>query len=294
MKIPRKISFALLIPALAWSCGGTQQKVESEESATVEAVPSAPSLTKVWETTEELTTNESALYDASSGIIYIANIDGDSAEKDGKGFISKISKTGEIIEKEWVKGLDAPKGMGIVNGTLYVTNIDELVEINLTTGKISKRHKIEGAQFLNDLDTSGDKVFFTDMNTGKIHVFQNGSFSLFAENQTKINGIRIAEDGTVFGLDAAGLKKYNSDGSFEILNSNVTGGDGLIILEDNVFLASRWQGEIYLIKDGIETLLLDTKAEESNTADIGYIPSENLVLVPTFFKNKVVAYKLDY
>jgi hypothetical protein len=294
MNITRKISFALLIPALAWSCGGTQPKVASEESATEVTAPSAPSLTKVWETSEELITNESALYDAASGIIYISNIDGDPGEKDGKGFISKITNTGEIIEKEWVKGLDAPKGMGILNGKLFVTNIDELVEIDLATGKISKRHKIAGAQFLNDLDTSGDKLYFSDMKTGKIHLFQNGKLSVFSENQTNINGIRIAEDGTVFGLDGAGLKKYNSDGTFEILNSNVKGGDGLIILEDNVFLASRWKGEIYLIKDGIETLLLDTKAEESYTADIDFIPSENLVLVPTFFKNKVVAYKLDY
>jgi hypothetical protein len=40
-------------------------------------------------------------------------------------------------------------------------------------------------------------------------------------------------------------------------------------------------------------LLLDTN-ESSQTADIGYIPEENLVLVPTFFSNKVVAYKLEY
>jgi hypothetical protein len=40
--------------------------------------------------------------------------------------------------------------------------------------------------------------------------------------------------------------------------------------------------------------MLDTKEIESNTADIGFIPGENIVLVPTFFKNKVAAYKLEY
>jgi hypothetical protein len=294
MKITKKISLALLIPALAWSCGGTQPKVEGDDSEATVETKSSPTLTKVWETTEELTTNESALFDADSDVIYIANIDGEPAGKDGKGFISKISKTGEIIELQWISGLDAPKGMGIVNGKLYVTNIDELVEIEIANSKISNRFKVEGAKFLNDLDTSGDKVYFTDMNTGKIHVFENGKFSVFAENQKNINGIRISDDGTVYGLDGEGLKKYNSDGTFEILNGNVKGGDGLVILEDNVFVASRWQGEIYLIKDGVETLLLDTKAEESNTADIDYIPGEGMVIVPTFFKNKVVGYKLDY
>ncbi|MEP0712750.1 MAG: ATP-binding protein, partial [Algoriphagus sp.] len=60
------------------------------------------------------------------------------------------------------------------------------------------------------------------------------------------------------------------------------------------YVASRWAGEIYFVSGDGETLLLDTKSEESNTADIGFIPEDNIVLVPTFFKNKVVAYKLDY
>jgi hypothetical protein len=294
MKITKKISLFMMLPLFVWSCGGNQTTEKTEENTTVEVAETSPTLTKVWETTDELTTNESALYDAESGIIYISNIDGDPEGKDGKGFISKISTSGEILEKEWVTGLDAPKGMGISNGKLYVTNIDELVEIEVATGEITNRFKIEGASFLNDVDADGDKVYFSDMKTGKIHLFQNGSFSLFAENQNNINGIRIAEDGTLYGLDGAGLKKYNRDGSFTIVNDKVTGGDGLVILGDNAFVASRWQGEVYLIKDGVETLLLDTKAEESNTADIDFIPGEGLVLVPTFFKDRVVAYKLDY
>lgn len=294
MKFTQSISMALLIPILAGSCGGQKTNDEAEENTTAEIIEKIPTLSKVWETTEELTTNESALYHKDADVIFIANIDGDPVAKDGKGFISKISKSGEIIEKNWVGGLDAPKGMGIAGGKLYVTDIDHLVEIDMATAKVSKKYKVEGAKFLNDLDTFEDKVYFSDMETGKIHLFHNGTFSIFAENQNNINGLRISADGTLYGLDGEGLKKYKSDGTFEILNANVKGGDGLVILGDNVFVASRWQGEIYLIKDGIETLLLDTKADESNTADIDYVPSEGLVIVPTFFKNKVAAYKLDY
>jgi hypothetical protein len=79
-----------------------------------------------------------------------------------------------------------------------------------------------------------------------------------------------------------------------VINSTITGGDGLVILGDGNYIASRWQGEIYLANDSTETLILDTKAQESNTADIGYNAAEKIVYVPTFFKNKVAAYKLDY
>jgi hypothetical protein len=39
--------------------------------------------------------------------------------------------------------------------------------------------------------------------------------------------------------------------------------------------------------------LLDTSEVEINTADIDYVPGKNMVLVPTFFTNRVDAYKLD-
>jgi sugar lactone lactonase YvrE len=159
---------------------------------------------------------------------------------------------------------------------------------------ISNRYPLEGAQFLNDLDTHDGKVYFTDMRAGNIHVLENGEITTFAEGQESINGIRIADDGTIYGLDGAGLKKYDSEGNSESVNDVVTGGDGLVIIDDNTFIASRWKGEIYLIQDGEETKILDTQEQGSNTADIDFIPDENIILVPTFQNNTVAAYELNY
>ena len=254
-----------------------------------------PTLTMLWETADSLPTNESVLFDESTGTIYVSNIGGqDPQAKDGKGSIAIIDKAGKILNAAWVKGLNSPKGMGIANGKLFVTDVDQLVEIDIATAKVVKKHKVEGAQFLNDLATHAGKVYFTDMNTGKVHLFDAGAVTTISEGNETINGIAVAADGTIYGLDASGLKKWNADGTTTIVNANITGGDGLVILGDGNFIASRWQGEIWFANDSTQTLMLDTKAAESNTADIGYIPSEKIVLVPTFFKNKVAAYKLDY
>jgi hypothetical protein len=51
---------------------------------------------------------------------------------------------------------------------------------------------------------------------------------------------------------------------------------------------------VAVVKTPIQTLMLDTKGAESNTADIGYNAAEKIVYVPTFYKNKVAAYRLDY
>lgn len=253
-----------------------------------------PSLTFLWETKDTLTTCESVLYDKNSDQIFVSNIEGDGTEKDGVGSISIIDKEGNIVNRNWVQGLNAPKGMAIKDGSLFVTDIDELLEIDIATAAVVKRYPVQGAEFLNDAATDGNHIYFSDMRKGKIHKIEDGQVVTIAENQTNINGLQFNNDGVMFGLDGEGLKKYDKDGGFEIINANVTGGDGLEYLEGQKWLASRWQGEVYVIDGEQEHKILDTKEEKSNTADIGYIKEDRILLVPTFQKNKVVAYKLTY
>lgn len=286
-------ALALAAALLFWQCG-PQQNTEQTTDETATEEPEAPTATLIWETPAELTTCESVFYDEESGNIYVANIEGDASEKDGIGSISIISQDGEITQRDWITGLNAPKGMGISDGKLFVTDIDEVVEIDIEGAAVSNRYPLEGAQFLNDLDAHDGKIYFTDMRAGKIHTLEGGKIGTFAEGQGSINGLRVSDDGILYGLDGEGLKKYNSDGTFEIINDVVTGGDGLVIIDDNTFIASRWKGEVYLIQDGVETLIIDTQADESNTADIDFIPEDNIILVPTFLKNKVTAYELTY
>lgn len=275
-------------------CDSPPTTESTEERAQINEAKT-PTLTMLWETPDSLFTNESVLFDKSSGTIYVSNIEGqDPNGKDGKGSIGTISKDGKIVNAAWVSGLNAPKGMGIANGKLYVTDIDELVEIDIASAKVSNKYKVDSAIFLNDLAIQNNKVYFSDSRTGKVHLFDAGIISTFSNGNTGINGLEVAADGTLYGLDGSGLKKWNTDGTSAIINDSITGGDGLVILDNGNFVASRWGGEIWFVNDSTQTLMLDTKEAKSNTADIGFIPAENIVLVPTFFKNKVVAYKLDY
>lgn len=283
--------FAFSATALLFSCAPQKTEEVVEEVAAAKT----PTLTLLWETADSLMTNESVLFDEATGAIYVSNIEGqDPLGKDGKGSIGIISQDGKIVNASWVSGLNAPKGMAISDGKLYVTDIDELVEIDIANAKIANKWKVEGAKFLNDAAAHNGTVYFTDMNTGKVHAYSNGAITTVSEGHTSINGIAVGSDGTIYGLDESGLKKWNADGTTTLINSKITGGDGLILLGDGNYVASRWVGEIWFANDSTETLMVDTKAVESNTADIGYNPAEKIVYVPTFFKNKVAAYKLDY
>jgi DNA-binding beta-propeller fold protein YncE len=299
----KRIMTLSLVALSIYSCSGNnsaENESTNDSSAAInpgatQSSGSKASLQKAWETDTVFTTVESTLYDPADNIIYTSNIEGDPSKKDGKGSIGKLKPDGTVINARWATGLNAPKGMALMNGKLYVADVDELVEINQSDGKISKHYRVEGAGFLNDVATDGRKIYVSDTKTGRVHVLDNGNVRTVTEDRDGANGLACDINGQLYILDNKGLSKYAIDNKQnQFINQAVTGGDGLVILDDSTYLASRWQGEIYLIKGGKEQLLLDTKADSSNTADIGYIPAEKLVLVPTFYKNKVVAYKLSY
>ncbi|MEC3878896.1 YncE family protein [Parapedobacter sp. 10938] len=272
-----------------WSCGGGQSSDTTETTVT-------PELTQAWKTDTVFTGSESTLYDPSSDIIYVSNGNTKAGDKDNDGFISTINTDGTVRDLKWVEGnLHAPKGMALLDGKLYVTDIDEVKVIDVASATIEKTIAVEGAVFLNDVATDGQQVFFSDTRTGSIYVMDtDGNYKTISEN-TGVNGLEC-HNGHLYALDGEGLKKFSKDGEYaqEVINTEVTGGDGLVILNDSTFVASRWHGEIFFIQGNETTVLLDTQADESNTADIGFVPDLQLVIVPTFLKNEVAAYKLAY
>lgn len=89
-------------------------------------------------------------------------------EKDNDGFIIKMSKEGKVLDK--ITNLNAPKGMSVVEGVLYVSDIDTIKGFDLVSKKQVFSLKINGAVFLNDIATQGKNGFFvSDTGTGKIY-----------------------------------------------------------------------------------------------------------------------------
>jgi len=89
-------------------------------------------------------------------------------------------------------------------------------------------------------------------------------------------------------IDPSSLEKI-------VIADSIGAGDGITpTSQDGCFLVSDWNGEIFYIDNaGHKTSLLNTKDKKKNTADIYFIPEEQLLLVPTFFDNRVVAYRLQ-
>jgi len=257
---------------------------------------SAQRLEKVWETTTDLKTPESVIYYPEKDVIYVANINGDPVAKDGNGFISVLNPDGKIKNLEWIKNLNAPKGMAIYKGKLYVSDITQLVEIDIEKGTITAKYDAPDAVFLNDVTACmNGMIFVSDNRTAKIHVLNEGKFTVWMEGKPleTPNGL-MAEKGKLLVGDKNIYEVDIQTKKTTLLIENAGGVDGLEKNNAGDFVFSNWPGRIFIHINGQTTKLLDTTAQELKTADIDYALKLDLVLVPTFFDNRVVAYKIVF
>jgi sugar lactone lactonase YvrE len=117
-----------------------------------------------------LDTPESVLYDEANDRYLVSNINGKPLDVDDNGYIAVLSPEGTITTQKWISGgqnkvkLDAPKGMAIAKGVLYVADITVVRMFDAKSGAPKGDVTIPGSTFLNDVAASADgsKVYVSD------------------------------------------------------------------------------------------------------------------------------------
>lgn len=256
----------------------------------------AQQLEKAWETDQIFASPESVLYDHASGFIYVSSINGNSGDKDGNGFLSRLHADGTVRDLHWVKGLHAPKGMAADKGRLYVADIDHLVEIDILTGEIAGRYTSPDAVFLNDVAAAEDgTVYVSDSRANRIFRLKDGKLELWLTHPdfSKTNGLLVR--GRYLYAGSMVIHRINRKNKrVKIIQKDCEGIDGLVETEKGELIFSNWFGRIVLRKRNKLHVLLYTKEQQINTADIFYSPELKLLLVPTFLDNRVLAYRITY
>jgi DNA-binding beta-propeller fold protein YncE len=271
-----------------------------------EAHAAGPKL--LWET-KGFAQPESVVVDPATGAIYVSNIAGAVMQKDGNGFISKLNGEGKIVTRQWVKGLNSPTGLALRDRTLYVADVDQLVEINAASGEILKRYPAKGAIFLNDVAVDVDgTVYVSDTPTNTIWRLKDGSFEPWLAND-KLNGpngllvqgdtLIVASLGKIPGAgqkkEIAGLSQISlKDQSVTPIGTGKPIGnlDGIDLLQPGVYLVTDWaDGALYRVdQKGKAEMLIDL---HQGSADLTYLPDKKIALIPLMLDNSLAAYRLD-
>lgn len=304
----KKATLILAIAAIGMiSCKSDQKAIEvttsseaTETSTALVGPTTTITLTKAWQTDSTLMTTESVLFDVVNGLYYVSCIGNVPPNKeDGDGYIATIDQRGNILNPKWATGFDAPKGMTMAEGKLYVADINDFVIVDVASAQIEKRIAVPGSTFLNDVALAPDgKVYFTDSDQNTIYVYAGGTVKIFKKDNGLggTNGIWV-DDETIY-LAGFGNGDINTIdiASKEITNRGkgiVPGGDGIAPWEGG-YVYSNWNGEAYYVDPSWNaTKVLDTKEAKANAADISINQKTGELLVPTFFDNRVVAYRIE-
>ena len=255
-------------------------------------------LNPVWETDTTLRTPECVLVDPIKKVLYVACINGNPTLENKSSYIAKLGMDGKVTQLKFTDNLNSTKGMGLLGDKLYVTEMTQVAEISLATGKILNRYPIEGAKFLNDIaiDTQKGIVYVTDSNDSKIWAITNGKASLVLEGAPLkgTNGLLFENNQLLIGNGDGSLLSLNpSTKQLSTIAKGMGGIDGIVALGNKRYVVTEWGGKIwYIHADGTTELKQDTSPQKINSADIGYDASAQLLFVPTFFHNTVKAYSL--
>ncbi len=250
---------------------------------------------------------ESALPDTSTGVIYVSNVAGKPDDKDGVGFISKLSIDGKLLADKWVTGLNAPKGLALVGSHLFVADIDRLVEIDTETGKIVQDYPAPDAKLLNDVAADGDgHVYVSDWVGNAIWRLADGNFEQWVESPElkSPNGLLVEGDKLIVATWGDMEPDYSTKVGGNLLTIGLeskeiaTLGDGKPV--GNLDGLEPFDAESYIVTDfmagKVYQITRSGAAKELLTlslgsADLGYVPGSRTAIIPVMMEDKVVAYK---
>ncbi len=112
------------------------------------------------------------------------------------------------------------------------------------------------------------------------------------------NGLFIEESRVLLtSSGSSDLKVIDKNtGTFKTVTTDIGHGDGVEFTgKEGHYIVTSWSGEVFLVLPDFSRIsLLKTSDQNINSADIGFDRKKQVVYVPTFFDNRVVAYHLSY
>ncbi len=298
-----KLFNALLLLLLFSACKEKAKPIN--QLPTDNATPPVVDITKQisgFSAPESVATDESYFYISNVGEKLQPTV------KDGDGYISQVKKNGEIVEQKYITGLDAPKGMVIVNNVLYAADVDKIRGFSLIDKKkiFELDLSSDGVSFLNDMTLIDDETFLVSgTDVGKIYEIKTakeGSFrALDIEGDLSgVNGLFYTHRTRQLFTNSFG-KNNEPIGQIGIVNmaaksllwkpqGEYKGAlDGLKVIGGNTILFSDWNagGLKFMDLTDKEVHSVELPSKIKGPADFYYDEITHNLWLPMMQENKV-------
>lgn len=285
------------------ACGNKAKNAKQENTAGEQAGQ---------EITEGLKFCESTLWNDS--VLLVANFGGEALNpinEDGKGYIMmyKDGKMHQLIAPDGM--LNAPKGMAVKDGYLFICDVNRMMVYNLNDLKAAPQ-KItfpENELFVNDVKIQGEQLYVTVTNTGNIYTLNvsdpaamAGQNPEFYTNVQGANGLEIDSnimyvvsypaDGTTTDTNVIYVINDMNVPQPEKLIQRTGQYDGVALAPDkNVLYFTSWiNGEVGVVNLATKEVSLLTVPQMAGPADMTL--HDGKLYIPDLPNSKVVVIAL--
>jgi len=278
---------AALAAAVVLAAAGCSQAKDDPASA-------PPRLQPLW-TLEGLSSPESVVLSGDGRFLYVSNVGGEGDARDGDGFISRVSRDGAMIEQRWATGFDAPKGMALKDGRLYVADITRLWILDTVSGGVIARLDAPDAGFLNDVALLPDgRIIVADSAKQRIYALDGQSLVAWIEAPLlqSVNGLLPEDDRLVITtMQGRLLAADYRTRTLTVLAEGIGDGDGVARLPDGSYLVSEWPGRMFHVRQGAPPAVVqDTREAERFMND--FILVDGVLIVPNWKPGTLSAYRV--
>lgn len=231
--------------------------------------------------------------------LFVSNLKG--------GFISEIALDGKFIRREFQKTLlKSPKGLAVIENTIYVTDITRIVGFNIKSGEQVFEFSVPEATFLNDLCViDNNRLGVTDSKTNKIHLINIlKKKSIYVGSVFGANGITYNKKTKQLyvcgvGPDWNGMGKlYSNDLNktdpvfTEIQNSPTGFFDGIEFIDTEQLLVDDGKNNGRLIVYNLKTQTYISYTIHNGAADLFYDKTSKKVYIPDVSANRILILKI--
>ena len=307
------VSRCLVVTALLAGCmaGATAARAQTQETADRPFMAGAPldlsSNAKTW---GGFRFAESMAYDEARDLYVAVNagIAQDIIPNDG--YISLINPDGSAHTLKWI-GVDRngltlnhPLGSDIVNGLLYVADINVVRWFDMESGEPRGSVVVDDAQRFNDIEVAEDGTIWAtqtgteESGTWRVYrIGSDGDSSVVVEGAplARPNGIAFDPDGNivVVNINDNAVLTFSPDGELVGTEHAVDGGnDGLVILDDGTkYVSSVRIGTVSRIRPGEEAEVVASGIPSA--ASMAYDSKRNRLLIPMNNWNAITIVELD-
>lgn len=251
---------------------------------------------------------ESVAYDPKEKVFYTGDFGPDlkPADKDGKGFITKLSAGGKVLEKRFFppegQTMNKPKGIWIKGRRLWVTDIDAVWVIDLKT-KQGKKVDLPGA-YANDPAVVKSVLYVSDNKYDALYRIEPADFlkakktpkvtKVFTGKGVNPNGLWPAKDGSLLMVgfkskdEPRAIFKMAPGQDPKAISSPIGMLDGLYEMKNGDLLVTDWITNSLFQwnkKMGVHKLVGDI----TGPADFCVVPNKQglLVVQPDLVKGEI-------